>query len=167
MALTRRQFLRGSFSARAAEIRPPWAVDEDAFTSRCTRCGACAQACPSRIITTGAGGYPRVDFSRDECTFCGECAAACRDGALVHQSDEAPWSCKASITQSCLARANVVCRTCGDACESRAIRFRPRIGGASLPEIDIDACTGCGACVAVCPAGAVTVTAASLEEFPA
>lgn len=164
MALTRRQFLRGSASARAPALRPPWAGDETEFVDRCTRCGACAAACPTGVIAAGAGGFPCIDFSRGECTFCGECLAACRDGALA--PGRVPWHCRAAIGDACLARANVVCRTCGDACEPRALRFRPRLGAAARPEIDIDACTGCGACVAVCPAGAVTV-AAFLEEIPA
>lgn len=56
-----------------------------------------------------------------------------------------------------MARGNVVCRTCGDACEAAAIRFRPRLGGAALPEVDGEKCTGCGACVAPCPAAAITL----------
>ncbi len=33
------------------------------------------------------------------------------------------------------------------------------MGGPFQPEIDVDACNGCGACIAVCPVGAVSVTA--------
>ena len=55
------------------------------------------------------------------------------------------------------------CRACEDFCETRAIRFRPQTGGRALPRIDTGACTGCGACIAPCPAGAITV----IETRPA
>ena len=67
----------------------------------------------------------------------------------------------AVIGVGCIAFAqNVVCRSCGDACGEAAIRFSPRLGGASRPEVLTERCTGCGACVSACPAGAVTMAAA-------
>jgi ferredoxin-type protein NapF len=59
----------------------------------------------------------------------------------------------------CLARSGVVCHSCGDACPDRAIRFRPTIGAPAHPELDPDLCTGCGCCVAACPAGAIIIGA--------
>lgn len=162
MAPSRRQFLRGNFSGKADAIRPPWALDEEAFVSRCTRCAACIDVCPTHIIVKGRGNYPRIDFARGECTFCAQCVTVCRDGALQRAEHRPPWSIKAVIGPSCLARRDVVCRTCGDACEAQAIRFRPRLGGASLPELDPQACTGCGACVALCPAAAITMADSGL-----
>jgi ferredoxin-type protein NapF len=61
------------------------------------------------------------------------------------------------MTSDCLAARGVVCRSCGDSCPHAAIRFWPRIGGPALPEILDDACTGCGACVGVCPVSAIEV----------
>lgn len=66
-----------------------------------------------------------------------------------------PRSGKARIGSDCLARQDVVCRACGEACEARAIRFSPRPMAAALPHIVEDACNGCGACVAACPARAI------------
>lgn len=62
------------------------------------------------------------------------------------------------IAGSCIAFGNAVCRSCGDACEAGAIRFRPRLGGAAVPEVDAAKCTACGACVAPCPVAAITLT---------
>ena len=62
-----------------------------------------------------------------------------------------------AVSDACLARAGVVCQTCGDACPERAIRFPLRRGGPPLPTTDEDRCTGCGACVPVCPAGALAL----------
>lgn len=62
------------------------------------------------------------------------------------------------IAGSCIAFGNAVCRSCGDACAAGAIRFRPRLGGAAVPEVDAAKCTACGACVAPCPVAAITLT---------
>jgi NAD-dependent dihydropyrimidine dehydrogenase PreA subunit len=67
---------------------------------------------------------------------------------------------RAVISNRCVAFANVVCRSCGDACGEAAIRFSPRLGGAALPEVIAARCTGCGDCVPVCPAGAIAMAAA-------
>jgi ferredoxin-type protein NapF len=60
-----------------------------------------------------------------------------------------------AIADACLARAGVVCQGCGDACPERAIGFPLRRGGPPLPVVEEDRCTGCGACVAICPVGAI------------
>lgn len=62
----------------------------------------------------------------------------------------------AVIGPACMAyRENAVCRSCGDACEAAALRFSPRLGGAALPVVLSERCTGCGACQTVCPVGAI------------
>lgn len=147
-----------------APLRPPWA-SADAVADRCTRCGDCIAACPEAILTTGDGGFPTVDFSRGECTFCGECAGACGAGVFGATADP-PWQAVAVLGEDCLARRGVMCQSCGDACPERAIRFRLTRGTAPQPAVDPQACTGCGACVAVCPADAVAVRPAR-EEAPA
>jgi ferredoxin-type protein NapF len=156
-SLSRREFLRGRFGGSPTRSSPPWAVEQ--FFAACTRCDACAESCPSGIIVRGSGGFPEVDFSRGECTLCGDCASACRDGALQRGTDTMPWSIKAHIGPACLARNEVVCRSCGDSCAPHAIHFRPRSGGAYLPEIDAAVCNGCGACFSSCPANAIAMHA--------
>lgn len=155
---SRRSFLRGRVSAAATvrpPLRPPWSFSESAFISRCTRCGECQSACPTRVVVIGDGGYATVDFKRGECTFCGACVTACVPQALARTEGAAPWHLRAIVGDACLAKGNVVCRSCGDVCEIQAIRFRPRLGGSALPEIDLERCSGCGACVAPCPAAAI------------
>lgn len=154
--ISRRQFLRGDLAGRKPAARPPWALAEAAFLSACSRCGECAPVCPTKIIVVERD-YPVVDFTRGECTFCAACVAACRTGALAANGDAPPWRLQALIATTCMAFGNVVCRSCGDACLAAAIRFRPRLGGAAVPEVDGEKCTGCGACVAPCPAKAITL----------
>jgi ferredoxin-type protein NapF len=68
---------------------------------------------------------------------------------------ETAWPWKAHIAETCLALRQVVCRTCGEQCEAGAIRFQLKTGGMAEPMVNTAACTGCGACMRVCPAGAV------------
>jgi len=158
-AVSRRQFLRGDLRGSRAGVRPPWALPESAFAERCTRCDDCVAACPSSLIVRGSGGYPEMDFARGGCDFCGKCRAACKAGAFRAEAavSLAAWSHRAIIDARCLSAQGVVCRACGDHCEARAIRFRLATAGRSFAQIDLARCTGCGACVNVCPTGAVTM----------
>ncbi|MCA0942139.1 ferredoxin-type protein NapF [Yangia mangrovi] len=155
---SRRDFLRGQVSRPAAPLmRPPGA--QTGFSQLCNGCGACASACPEAIIIRHEGpagrSTPVVDFSKGACTFCGACAEACDTGALSAQAvPDWPW--RAIITDSCLSLGGISCRSCEDACEPRAIRFRLMTGGRAAPVLDSAQCTGCGDCAATCPAGAVT-----------
>jgi ferredoxin-type protein NapF len=165
--ISRRQFLRGDLADRRAVLRPPWALSESEFVERCTRCGDCLTACPSGLIAAGSGGFPEVRFAHALCafcTFCGDCARACRSGALAWSPDAAPWSLKARIGADCLTRRGVVCRSCGERCDSNAIRFVISRGGIARPQLDAAACTGCGACLAVCPVQAITLRAEGAPE---
>jgi ferredoxin-type protein NapF len=67
------------------------------------------------------------------------------------------WTLKARIDSHCLAQRKVECRVCGEACQARAISFRPVPGGVALPEFDPARCTGCGDCVRPCPVSAVSM----------
>jgi ferredoxin-type protein NapF len=124
------------------------------FADLCTRCGACIEACPEHIIKRGGGGFPELDFHQGACTFCGKCAAACPE-PLFDPAAAKPWDAAAVITDRCLPRRGVICQSCKDACEATAIVVAP--ARMPVPVVDLDQCTGCGACVAVCPVDAITV----------
>ncbi|WFU16945.1 4Fe-4S binding protein [Bradyrhizobium sp. CB3481] len=70
----------------------------------------------------------------------------------------------ALIGDGCLAEAGIFCRSCGDACPTSAIRFRPRIGLPPQAVVNEAACTGCGECVTACPGEAITLGAARHGE---
>ena len=159
-ALSRRSFLSGKFSPPVVGLRLPWALPWALFEQACTRCDACVTACPSRIVRRGAGGFPIIDFLQGAgaCTFCGDCLKACLPRALRRDGDTPASQLTAGINTNCLVHQDVVCRSCGDACGDAAIRFKQRLGGAPRPEIDVARCTGCGACVGVCPVQAMKLT---------
>jgi len=157
--IDRVQFLRGDLSGQRRSIRPPWAREEALFTQHCERCGDCIPVCPTRIIVEGSGGYPQIDFSQGACLFCGECVKACRYQAfdVPVQFDTPAWQLDVRITTQCLSLQGIVCRSCSDACESVAIRFRLKINGRSMPVVDNERCNGCGECLAVCPNQSISV----------
>ena len=155
-ATDRTQFLQGDLRGRLVPLRPPWAALEGPFDERCSNCGKCIEICPEKILRFGRGQLPVVDFRRGACTFCAECVRICESGALSKNTG-APWSLKAFLSEGCLAIKGVMCRSCGDACETGAIRFRLVIGGFSRPEFDNSTCTGCGACIAPCPEEAIRI----------
>ncbi len=156
-AVSRRQFLRGNLTGRDSAIRPPWAVAEDEFVARCDQCSECVAACPSHLIEAANDGLPFMNFLKGECDFCHACASACATGALVYRDEvkQPVWSLAATIEPACIAFNGVVCRTCGEHCETAAIRFVHVVGRGAMPQVDLERCTGCGACVSVCPVKAV------------
>lgn len=153
--LSRRQLLRGDFSATVPFLAPPWAVND--FLDRCTRCDDCIGACTTGVLVRGDGGFPATDYRMADCSFCGDCVTACRPRALARIEDAVPWYRSIVIEETCLTRMGVVCRSCGEHCDAQAIRFTPQPGGVAMPSVAASSCTGCGACVAVCPNAAVRV----------
>lgn len=152
--LTRRAFLTARTQPPAGAIRPPGLVAASGET--CADCDICAEACPTGIIRKDAG-LPLLDFRAGDCSFCGACAAQCPKD-LFEAERRQRFDHVAAIGDRCLAQHRVDCQSCRDACPVEAIRFRPRLGGPFLPVLDTETCTGCGACIAVCPADAVAVT---------
>jgi ferredoxin-type protein NapF len=161
--ISRVQFLRGDISSRALPVRPPWTQDEISFTDNCTRCGDCIKVCETNILHKGQGGFPEINFAKGECTFCAACVQACKEDVFISTTSE-PWDLKATITEDCLADRGVVCMICGEQCETSAIRFIHQAGKVDQPQMDSQACNGCGACYQSCPVQAIKVQEIELEN---
>ena len=142
--------------------RPPWTAAD--FAEGCTGCAACVEACPEGVLKLGAGRLVELDLSSAGCTLCGECASRCEAGLFDGARPAFPWI--ATIGEACLALSGIHCRSCQDACEPAAIRFRPAPGGVALAELDSQRCNGCGACLAPCPSQAIQLRALSTKESP-
>lgn len=156
--VSRRDLLRGR-KATEKRICPPGVTLSD--LTACSGCAKCAEQCPAGIISM-VGGLPSLDFSSGECTFCGKCEQACPEPVFSTES-AARFDHFMSIGDGCLAFQKVDCQACRDACPTQAIRFRPRLGGPFVPELNEDMCSGCGACLSVCPAGVIEIKARSVE----
>ncbi len=165
--VSRRHFLRGGFltSLQSQQvkqqgfraIRPPWSINESDFITACNRCGDCIQACETQILLKGEGGFPEVSFAQGECTFCRRCVEVCQQ-PLFRPPEETPWTHGVEILDSCLIKQRIECRSCGDSCEMRAIRFKPALGGIAQIVLNTDDCNGCGACIRSCPIHAIKIS---------
>lgn len=160
---SRRAFLFGADAETQVDtaFRPPWAL-RDVFADLCTGCGDCISACPEGIVTLDAAQRAVVDFRRGSglCSFCGACAEICPEPVFVAPALRAatpPWDLRVTIGADCLTQDGVMCQTCKDACGDGAIRFVYAAGRIPEPKVDLDRCTGCGACVAPCPAAAIEI----------
>ena len=72
-------------------LRPPGALDEFEFLTKCTRCDKCVRACPENAIFKAGPGAglalktPTIDPRSIPCFLCTTlpCIPECDDGALV------------------------------------------------------------------------------------
>lgn len=153
-ALDRASLLRGRLRKGPRPVAPPWAVA--AFRELCTRCDACIENCPERVLVAGRAGFPELRVETSGCSFCGRCVEVCLTGALDREKGRQRPGV-ARLASTCLALRGVACRLCEESCEARAIRFRPERGGVSRPAVDRGQCLGCGSCVSMCPVDAIEV----------
>lgn len=134
-------------------LRPPYAFLTELFDSLCLTCKdtPCVASCEEEIIVLDHDRIPSLLFTKSGCTFCKECALSCPKGVL--QGDSLPLI-KALFkisTQTCMAWNSVVCNSCADVCDEKAITFF----GMFRPVLDKEKCTACGFCFGVCPTQAV------------
>ncbi len=150
--LSRRSMLTGSWRNASNGILPPWARETTYFLAHCLRCDACIQRVRPTSCSEG-GGYPSVDFKRGECSFCYACAQACTESLFLprHTGPGSDFYAHGKLPR----QQSVECHRCRDSCEPMAITFRPTLSGIYQPQLDSQACNGCGACVAICPVSAI------------
>jgi ferredoxin-type protein NapG len=158
-------------------IRPPGALAEEDFLSRCIRCRRCADACPNSCIHAfseevgqpfsilpgrGQEGTPVIFPRQQACNLCiGNitenllCTAACPTGALqIVPKDREQIQAKVRMgkaevnTTLCYSYNQSSCGVCIRACP-----FEGQALKASLlerPVIDLAYCVGCGLCERAC-----------------
>jgi len=159
---SKRNFIFGKISGQTP-VRPPWAIQEHDFIETCNRCGECVKQCPVNIIQLADGGFPEMNFSKSGCDFCEVCAAVCLPGA-IKQTQAEPFNTVAVINDECFTERGVICRSCGEVCEIQAIRFQLVVGGTTHVIMNTNACNGCGECVSICPAHAITIKHRTQQE---
>lgn len=167
---TRRSIFGLRSNDRCAEIQvPPPRATQASLRTLCDGCAKCVPACPENLITITAAGRPVLNFEEAGCSFCGECTRACPTGAIPAQDDPASLKHPAfdhymEISARCLSFRGIVCRSCGDACEERAIRFHPLPDGRDFPSLNTEDCTGCGMCIATCPTHAIDIIPHAISD---
>jgi MauM/NapG family ferredoxin protein len=142
-------------------LRPPGALEEEAFLSLCIRCGQCANVCPNKCIELHgleAGleslGTPRIDARSRGCTLCMACTQVCPTGALVampatDEGRQAVAMGRAFVSEDiCYSFHGRTCGACYYACPLPGIALK--LGLFEQPTVDPDGCVGCGLCEQAC-----------------
>ena len=140
-------------------LRPPGAVPEEIFASKCIRCGRCVEVCPYESIVprdvSWAGvnaGTPLIDVTKVPCYLCMKCVEVCPTGTLRRISQAETRMGLAVIDRyACMTWKEgglLLCRTCYNVCpfKEKAIKLDQL-----RPVVIEEFCTGCGICTHGCP----------------
>jgi len=149
-------------------IRPPGAGSEQEFLETCLKCGKCIKACPyfalKPVLMANEfdRGTPALRVGEAYCRFCPQlpCVSACPSGALSikRQNRLRKIGIAEIVAKNCTRNHENDCHACLDKCNEagyNAIKVTPQANEAQnhwLPEVIADKCSGCGACLTVCPA---------------
>lgn len=148
-------------------VRPPGALPEPEFLSRCLRCGECMRACLTNTLQpdwyrAGLEGLwaPRLEMRHAHCEFsCNVCGLVCPTEAIrplsVEQKQHARIGTAVIDRNRCIAWAeDRRCQVCDEICPYNAIHMaREPAHPVGLPVVESNRCSGCGTCEEVCPVG--------------
>ena len=163
--------IRDARALPSTALRPPGALQEEAFLAACIRCGLCVRDCPYdtlKLAELGADGpatgTPYFTAREVPCEMCDDipCVAACPTSALDHDLtviDDADMGTAVLIDlEHCLNALGLRCDVCYRVCPliDEAITLEQSHNSRSghhaifMPTIHADKCTGCGKCEKSC-----------------
>lgn len=80
----------------------------------CIGCGACADACPSRLITLyDEDHYRTLDFNLARCTYCARCRDVCPQHAILMSDQFETATPDLADLHNTIKLKLVYCRECG------------------------------------------------------
>lgn len=142
-------------------LRPPGALAEAEFESRCIRCGKCGEVCPNRCLQffglengLASMDTPYIIPREQACILCMKCGEACPTGAIQEiVRDAVNILGKVDMGQArvdenlCLSFQGKSCGVCYRACPLQDVAIR--VGMMEQPHVS-PACVGCGLCERSC-----------------
>ncbi|MHC1773640.1 MAG: 4Fe-4S dicluster domain-containing protein [Flexilinea sp.] len=145
-------------------LRPPGSLRKgesapDTFLSLCTRCNQCVLTCPQNIIKpsileSGWSGFstPMIEFNGGFCDpKCNRCGIVCPSGAIPHFNISEKVREKIGLAHVYYPECTR-CYLCVQTCPNQAFEEVTIEGKRGIyPQVINDKCSGCGACLAVCP----------------
>lgn len=159
MWAARRSFLNDVASGQTAHLRPPGALPEAEFITRCIRCNQCAEVCENDCIQfvsgSAADGTPMILPREKGCILCMSCNNVCPTGALrpiAPDCEDVRTHVRmgtAVVDENiCSSYNNAICGACIRACPFREIALKT--GMRERPIVDERECVGCGLCENSC-----------------
>lgn len=149
---------------RLYPVSPPGSSGISVFTSRCTACTLCVNACPTNVLQPSVSEYgfagimqPRMDFHSGFCNYdCTRCTDVCPTGAIMPLMLEAKKLTQIGkavfIKDNCIVHTEkTACGACSEHCPTKACHMVPYEGRLLIPEVRDEICIGCGACEYACP----------------
>lgn len=146
---------------RLRYLRPPGALAEDEFLSRCIHCGQCGEICPNRTIKyfgfqngTDSVDTPYIIPREKACILCMKCGDICPTGAIQPIArdlkpilDNVRMG-RAVVDESlCLSFQGKTCGVCYRACPLPDVAIY--VARLEQPHVT-DKCVGCGLCERSC-----------------
>ena len=151
---------------RALPVRPPGALGQKNFTTRCTACQLCVAACPNGVLrpSTSALGLmqPEMGFDKGFCRpECRRCSDICPSGAIqpIGDGEKSAIHIGYAVWDKTLclpANGEDECGHCPNASISLIGSTASNGKKVQVPAVDKERCIGCGACEYVCPARPVS-----------
>lgn len=171
---------RRKLRSRAIPITPPGSHSLEHFEKHCTGCQLCVSACPNKVLVAGASGQGVLQpgltyeygYCRPNCVLCSEVCPAGAIGPVSVADKKTIQIGHASVDfNRCIIHTDQIqCTACQRICPSEAISLepiKPAHGELRHPVVNVNQCSGCGACEYICPAMPLAAIAVSGNKIHA
>ncbi len=144
-------------------LRPPGALNEPDFISKCISCGACMKVCVGNalhpcLFEAGLEGMaapqliPRIGYCVFNCNLCGRVCPTSAIKKLSLDKKQKFVIGTASVNKNkCLTYKGTECLMCEGICPVSPKAIKIIKDTIDHPLVDKNLCIGCGACEHVCP----------------